>query len=119
VEGKALTPLRYYARVSSTEQDLRIQQAALQAAKCSIVTPRRRAAAAQRMLRVYALHVAPTLFGEWTLVREWGRIGSTGTVRLDWFDSESAAQSSRPQARPRERAAGISGGMRRFPSRPA
>ena len=31
----------------------------------------------QRMLRFYALHVAPTLFGDWALVREWGRIGVT------------------------------------------
>ena len=40
----------------------------------------------QHMLRFYALRVAPTLFGEWTLIREWGRIGSPGTVRLEWFD---------------------------------
>jgi predicted DNA-binding WGR domain protein len=45
----------------------------------------------QRMLRFYSLYVAPTLFGEWALVREWGRIGSPGTVRLDWFTSESEA----------------------------
>ena len=46
----------------------------------------------QRMLRFYALRVAPTLFGEWTLVREWGRIGSGGTVREDWFGTEEEAQ---------------------------
>jgi len=58
----------------------------------------------QRMLRFYALHVAPTLFGEWALVREWGRIGSPGTVRLDWFDSESAAEAAgRKLGREKER----------------
>jgi predicted DNA-binding WGR domain protein len=27
------------------------------------------------MARFYKLDVQPTLFGEWSLVREWGRIG--------------------------------------------
>ena len=45
----------------------------------------------QRQARFYALHVAPSLFGDWTLVREWGRIGSPGRVRLDWFADEEAA----------------------------
>jgi predicted DNA-binding WGR domain protein len=58
----------------------------------------------QRMLRFYALRVAPTLFGEWTLVREWGRIGSPGTVRLDWFDSASQAEAAgRKLGRQKER----------------
>lgn len=45
----------------------------------------------QRVARFYSLHLAPTLFGAWDLVREWGRIGSPGTVRLDAFESEEAA----------------------------
>jgi predicted DNA-binding WGR domain protein len=36
---------------------------------------------ARNMARFYALSIAPTLFGEWLLVKEWGRIGQTGTVR--------------------------------------
>ncbi len=28
--------------------------------------------------RFYALSVQPTLFGDWVLVREWGRIGAGG-----------------------------------------
>ena len=41
--------------------------------------------------RFYTLTVAQTLFGSWTLIREWGRIGHPGTVRETWFESESAA----------------------------
>lgn len=42
--------------------------------------------------RFYYMHVAPTLFNGWSLVREWGRIGQAGTVKFDPFDSEEAAQ---------------------------
>ncbi len=35
--------------------------------------------------RFYALHAMPSLFGDWTLVREWGRIGSPGRVVVNWF----------------------------------
>jgi predicted DNA-binding WGR domain protein len=32
--------------------------------------------------RFYVVQVMPDLFGEWIVVREWGRRGSTGTLRL-------------------------------------
>jgi predicted DNA-binding WGR domain protein len=35
--------------------------------------------------------LAPTLFGEWVLLREWGRIGSSGTVRADPYPNAGAA----------------------------
>lgn len=35
----------------------------------------------------YTMHLAPTLFGGWDLVREWGRIGSPGTLRVDPFET--------------------------------
>ena len=41
--------------------------------------------------RFYALRALPTLFGEWDLVREWGRIGSPGRVRRDQHPTESEA----------------------------
>ena len=41
--------------------------------------------------RFYTLTVAQTLFGSWTLIREWGRIGHPGTVREMWFETEIAA----------------------------
>ena len=40
-----------------------------------------------RMARFYTMHLAPTLFGGWDLVREWGRIGSPGTLRIDPFET--------------------------------
>lgn len=41
--------------------------------------------------RFYQMFVTPGIFGDWSLVREWGRRGSPGTVRKDWFDSEEEA----------------------------
>jgi len=42
--------------------------------------------------RFYVLSLEKTLFGEWSVVREWGRIGSRGGQRREnWFmDPESA-----------------------------
>jgi predicted DNA-binding WGR domain protein len=39
----------------------------------------------RNMARFYKLDVQPTLFGEWSLVREWGRIGRAGTVRIEAY----------------------------------
>ena len=33
------------------------------------------------MHRYYRMDVQPNLFGEWRLMRKWGRIGSTGQMR--------------------------------------
>ena len=41
--------------------------------------------------RFYSLHLAPMLFGGWSLVREWGRLGSGGTLRVDPFATEQEA----------------------------
>jgi predicted DNA-binding WGR domain protein len=41
--------------------------------------------------RFYTMSVEPTLFGEWDLVREWGRIGRGGRVRHDGFSSVADA----------------------------
>lgn len=44
--------------------------------------------AVQRQRRFYLLGVMRTLFGEWCLVREWGRIGANGGQRkLAYFTS--------------------------------
>jgi predicted DNA-binding WGR domain protein len=48
--------------------------------------------AASNVARFYAITVAPTLFGPWALVREWGRIGQPGTVREDWFEAAALAE---------------------------
>jgi predicted DNA-binding WGR domain protein len=44
------------------------------------------------MNRFYQLTVCPGLMGDWSLVREWGRIGSPGTIRKNWFDSQDEAE---------------------------
>jgi len=45
----------------------------------------------RNMRRFYRLALQPDLFGGCTLVREWGRIGSGGRVRLDTYESEGQA----------------------------
>ncbi|MEO1495271.1 MAG: WGR domain-containing protein [Pseudomonadota bacterium] len=45
--------------------------------------------------RFYRLEIVPGLFGDWGLVREWGRIGSGGRVRTEWFESEAEAKDAR------------------------
>ena len=44
--------------------------------------------------RFYIVDVTPTLFGEWALVREWGRRGSPGTVRLSSYDQCNEAETA-------------------------
>lgn len=46
---------------------------------------------ARNVARFYRMLLAPTLFGEWVLLREWGRIGSGGQVRADLYPSAGAA----------------------------
>jgi len=41
--------------------------------------------------RFYSLAVLPNLFGEWSLQREWGRIGRSGQIRISFFPSQSQA----------------------------
>lgn len=48
---------------------------------------------ARNMQRYYRVSVAPTLFGEFAMVREWGRIGHRGGRRIEcWFASVEEAQ---------------------------
>lgn len=42
--------------------------------------------------RFYRLDVQPDLFGTVSLIREWGRIGQGGTVRIATFPSEAEAE---------------------------
>jgi len=37
------------------------------------------------------MFVVPGLLDDWSLVREWGRAGSSGTVWKYWFDSKYEA----------------------------
>lgn len=47
---------------------------------------------ARNQARYYRLAILPNLFGEWSLAREWGRIGSGGRCRLDWYTTEAEAE---------------------------
>ena len=48
----------------------------------------------------------PTLFGEWAVVREWGRIGRGGTVRDSLHASEAEAQTEAAELIRRKRRRG-------------
>ncbi|MBF2714287.1 WGR domain-containing protein [Agrobacterium vitis] len=50
-----------------------------------------RIAPEQNMARFYALAVQPTLFGEVSLTRAWGRIGTRGQQMVRLFDNERQA----------------------------
>ncbi|MBV8844140.1 MAG: WGR domain-containing protein [Bryobacterales bacterium] len=48
--------------------------------------------------------MTPTIFGDWSLLREWGRIGSPGTVQARTFEREDEARRTERQGiRKRER----------------
>lgn len=49
---------------------------------------------ARNRRRFYAMSVQRDLFGDWTLVREWGRIGRPGRLRADGYGSLREAQSA-------------------------
>ncbi len=46
---------------------------------------------AANMARFYVLSLEETLFGDTALVREWGRLGTTGRRRLDLFEARAQA----------------------------
>lgn len=64
----------------------------------------RRIDPARNMARYYGLAVRRNLFGEWELVREWGRIGRSGQVRSAAYSTEGeAAAALDRQRRAKER----------------
>ena len=42
--------------------------------------------------RFYHLEIQPTLFGGWSLVRQWGRIGTWGRLAVSCFDTRAKAE---------------------------
>lgn len=46
---------------------------------------------AKNMARYYRLSVVETLFGEFAMVREWGRVGRRGQSREHWCASPDEA----------------------------
>jgi predicted DNA-binding WGR domain protein len=67
----------------------------------------------RNMARFYKLDVQPTLFGGWSVVREWGRIGQGGTVRSALYacarDAEAAVDRQRAVKERRGYVATLSG----------
>lgn len=47
---------------------------------------------ARNMARYYRLDVQPDLFGAWGLVREWGRIGQPGRMRVEPYSAPAQAE---------------------------
>lgn len=41
--------------------------------------------------RYYRIEVVPTLFGDWSLRRMWGRIGTRGQARIELFPTRADA----------------------------
>jgi len=41
------------------------------------------------LYRYYRMEIVPGLFGDWGLVREWGRLGRAGQSCTDWFETEA------------------------------
>ncbi|MGV1963616.1 WGR domain-containing protein (plasmid) [Agrobacterium tumefaciens] len=48
----------------------------------------------QNMRRFYMLAIQPTLFGGASVIRNWGRIGSSGQTMVDTFDREEDADTA-------------------------
>ena len=43
------------------------------------------------MARYYVLSIEPSLFGDATLIREWGRLGRPGQRRVELYENQSCA----------------------------
>lgn len=43
------------------------------------------------MARFYVLSLQPTLFGQTSLVRNWGRIGTSGREKIEQFETPDGA----------------------------
>jgi predicted DNA-binding WGR domain protein len=46
----------------------------------------------RRIHRFYCLKVEPNLFGEWSMVRTWGRVGRARQTQTELYTSLAAAQ---------------------------
>ena len=50
---------------------------------------------ARNMARFYRMSSTPSLFGDICLVREWGRIGRPGRIRIDLYERAEEAIAAR------------------------
>lgn len=50
---------------------------------------------AERQMRFYVMNVTWNLFGEWCLIREWGRIGTAGGQKMvDYAETREEAEAA-------------------------
>ena len=49
---------------------------------------------ARNIDRFYIVEIMPSLFGDWTVLREWGRRGSAGTVRINSYARRDEAETA-------------------------
>ncbi len=55
--------------------------------------------AAENVSRFYRLDVQPDVFGQWSLSRKWGRIGSAGTLLVQSFPTQANAEAAAARLR--------------------
>lgn len=54
---------------------------------------------ARRMRCFYIMDCQPDLLGDWSVIREWGRIGSPGQMRIATCPNEAEARAQLARAR--------------------
>lgn len=52
---------------------------------------------AKNRWRFYSVEIGRTLFGDWSLTREYGRIGSPGRIAVESFPTEEEARRGQQQ----------------------
>jgi predicted DNA-binding WGR domain protein len=60
----------------------------------------------RNLARFYQVDIQPTLFGDWTVISQWGRIGTYGRMRQEWFPSLAEAQTAQDRRVARKRGRG-------------
>ena len=58
------------------------------------------------MARFYAIRMERTLFGQWAVIRQWGRIGGAGRSCESWFTDPLAALAEQALWEQRKRSRG-------------
>jgi predicted DNA-binding WGR domain protein len=53
---------------------------------------------ARNIDRFYVVDIMPSLFGDWTVLREWGRRGSAGSVRINSYARRDEAETAQCKA---------------------
>ena len=58
--------------------------------------------------RFYRIRIVLGVFGDWMVIREWGRKSSPGALRSLWFDSEEEAVAAEEPLRHSKQKWGVS-----------